>query len=75
MEDFDQITDFSSVSDADWFDWSSLFGWYVRGIWPKSADGTDINTVHTNKTNTLIATGDDDNLINIFRYPAYAERV
>lgn len=46
------------------------YGWLVEGIFPSGTDGTHINGVDFSKDGTLIATGDDYGLVNIFRNPA-----
>jgi WD40 repeat protein len=34
-----------SLRDEKWATWTCPLGWPVRGIWPISSDGTEINTV------------------------------
>jgi microtubule-associated protein-like 6 len=58
--------------------WTCTLGWPVQGIWPKCADGTDINAVDLNgspsmndkskKKKTLI-TADDSGKLKMFRWP------
>jgi echinoderm microtubule-associated protein-like 1/2 len=45
------------------------------GIWPESADGTDINTVAKSNDSELLATGDDYGKVNLFSYPAMQPKV
>ena len=40
-----------------------------QGIWPEGADGSDINSVDRSPDGTLLATGDDNKLIKILKYP------
>ena len=35
----------SKARDISWTTWTCTLEWPVQGIWPKGADGTDINTV------------------------------
>jgi microtubule-associated protein-like 1/2 len=42
----------------------------VQGIYPVGCDGTHINGVDFSSDQTLIATGDDYGLVNIYRNPA-----
>jgi echinoderm microtubule-associated protein-like 1/2 len=45
------------------------------GIWPESADGTDINTVAKSNDSEIMATGDDYGKVNLFSYPAMQPKV
>lgn len=41
----------------------------VQGIWPKEADGTDINAVDRSHSQKLLATADDFGRVSVFNYP------
>ena len=43
-----QQTNATAMRDVDWATWTVTLGWPVQGIWPKCADGTDINAVDLN---------------------------
>jgi hypothetical protein len=43
------------------------------GIWPKYADGTDINAVDVCNELGLIATADDSGFLNILNFPSVVE--
>lgn len=63
------------MRDEEWFTWTCTLGWPVTGIWPKEADGTDINYVDRSKKMHpdgyyVLATADDFSKVNLFRYPA-----
>ena len=68
----------TAMRDVDWHTWTCTLGWPVQGIWPKCADGTDINAVDLNgspsmndkskKKKTLI-TADDSGKLKMFRWP------
>jgi len=60
----------SSLSSVNWATWTCTLGWPVQGIWPSSADGTDINAVDRSPSGTLIATADDFGKVKVFRYPS-----
>jgi WD40 repeat protein len=65
--------DGSGASNTKGMEWCShhvKFGWLVTGIFPKEVSGDHINGVDMNEDATLIATGDDFGLVNIFRNPA-----
>ncbi|CAK66752.1 unnamed protein product (macronuclear) [Paramecium tetraurelia] len=70
----------NQLRDEKWLTWTTPYGWPVQGIWPDIQDGSDINAaVRSNKTYNekdkppdnyhLIATGDDNSQIKVFRYP------
>jgi len=52
-----------------WATSTNKYGWAVAGIFPAGVDGTHINGVCASKDETLIATGDDNGYVNIFRNP------
>jgi len=68
------ITSTSNVRDVKWVTFTCMFGWPVQGIWPALADGTDINSVDRNNSNTLLVTGDDNRRVKLFRYPSIKEK-
>jgi len=68
----------SSMRDEQWHTQTCIYGWYVRGLWPEGADGTDINACARSNTGAreLIVTSDDFGKVKLFRYPsiiAYAD--
>jgi len=58
------------VKDEAWATFTCKLGWPVQGIFDPSQGGQDINTVDVNAGRTLVATGDDDGNVKLFRYPA-----
>lgn len=48
---------------------------FLEGIWPDGADGTDVNSVSRSKGKQLLATGDDFGNVNLFRYPCVSDKV
>jgi hypothetical protein len=69
VEDMVQITRTTAIRNIEWGSWLCAFGWPVKGIWPKGADGTDINAVCRSNSGTIIATSDDSGLVKLFRFP------
>ena len=60
----------SNTKGTDWASHHCKFGWLVDGIFPKETSGDHINGVDMNEDCTLISTGDDFGLVNLFRNPA-----
>jgi len=52
-----------------WATESVHFSWSTEGIYPKGTDGTHVNGVAANADRTIISTGDDYGLVNLFRFP------
>jgi WD40 repeat protein len=59
----------SNTTKTVWATNSAKFGWLVDGVFPAGTDGTHINHVAFSNDRTLIATGDDYGLVNVFRNP------
>lgn len=59
----------TNTVETQWATNHSKYGWLVHGIFPSGTDGTHINGVDMSKDGTLIATGDDYGLVNVFRNP------
>ena len=43
------------------------------GIWPKYADGTDINALDVCNEQGVVATADDSGFLNILNFPAVVQ--
>ena len=43
------------------------------GIWPKYADGTDINALDVSLEHGIVATADDSGYLNILNYPSVVQ--
>lgn len=59
----------SNTVGTTWATSHAKYGWLVDGIFPGGTDGTHINGVDFSKDQSLVATGDDYGLVNIFRNP------
>lgn len=59
----------SNTKATQWASHHCKFGWCVDGIFPKETSGDHINGVDMSEDGSLIATGDDFGLVNIFRNP------
>ena len=59
----------TNTVETEWATSHAKYGWLVDGIFPSGTDGTHINSVDFSKDHSLIATGDDYGLVNIFRNP------
>jgi WD40 repeat protein len=60
----------TNTAAIEWKTHHAKYGWLVDNIFPSGTDGTHINGVDFSKDKTLIATGDDYGLVNVFRNPA-----
>ena len=60
----------TALKDTKWDTWTSTLGWPVQGIWPKHADGTDVNAACRSADGEVVATADDFGLVKLFRYPS-----
>jgi WD40 repeat protein len=70
VDNFQQDTNgASNTKGTQWATGHAKYGWLVDGIFPSGTDGTHINGVDFSKDGSLIATGDDYGLVNIFRNP------
>ena len=63
----------TAMRDIEWATQTCVLGWPVQGIWPKCADGTDINAVDvcvkTDEHASVIVTADDFGKLKLFRFP------
>lgn len=59
----------SSMKDTNWATWTCKLGFPVQGIFP-GVDGTDVNTVCRARNRKILATGDDFQLVKLFKYPS-----
>jgi microtubule-associated protein-like 1/2 len=59
----------SGTSDIEWVTQTCKFGWSVEGIYPSGQDCTHVNSVAQCKALSVIATGDDYGLVNLYRDP------
>jgi microtubule-associated protein-like 1/2 len=68
VETKQQETRASALKDTAWATLSCPLSWEAQGIWPPSADGTDINAVARFGTD-MIASCDDSGKVNLFPFP------
>ncbi|RYH27855.1 hypothetical protein EON65_12920 [archaeon] len=65
-----QIASPTDMRDVKWTTQNCALGWPVQGIWSPGSDGTDINAVDRSPNGQLLATGDDNRCVKLFRYPS-----
>eukprot|EP00698_Gefionella_okellyi_P011914 TRINITY_DN3177_c0_g1_i1.p1 TRINITY_DN3177_c0_g1~~TRINITY_DN3177_c0_g1_i1.p1 ORF type:complete len:1137 (-),score=303.33 TRINITY_DN3177_c0_g1_i1:786-4136(-) len=65
------ITFHAPARDEEWETWTCVLGWPVIGIWPKGADGTDINAADRSHDGNLLVTADDMGQVHLMRYPCF----
>lgn len=58
----------TSMRNTEWATWTCKFGFPVQGIW-QDVDYSNINTVCASPSRQLLATGGDDQVIRLFKYP------
>jgi microtubule-associated protein-like 6 len=64
----------SNVYEDDmWHTWTCLFGFPVQGIWPPATTGYYVNYTCMSHNHKVIATGDDDSKVKLFRSPSVVE--
>lgn len=63
----------SETRDFEWATQTAILGWSVKGIWPRGADGTDVNALDRSHNKKLVVTGDDFSLVKLFKSPCYIE--
>lgn len=59
----------TTAKDKDWASNTILYGEDRHGCKPSSEDNTHLNSIVSNKINTLMLTGDDFGLVNVFNFP------
>jgi len=65
----------SNTTSTTWTNHTVKFGWFVDGIFPAGTDGSHVNIVEMSKDQTLIATGDDYGLVNLYRSPCREDHI
>jgi WD40 repeat protein len=71
VKELQQITKTAELRDVEWSSWTVPFGWAMKGIWPAGVDGSHINAVARSNRGDLIASGDDDCVVKLFKFPSY----
>jgi hypothetical protein len=56
-------------ADTNWHTHTCVLGFSVMGIWPRDADGTDINALQALPSRSLVVTADDLGGVNLLTYP------
>jgi hypothetical protein len=57
------------LRNTNWHSLTCKFGYYVQGIFMGSTDPNYVNSVACSTSKKYIASGDDDNFLNIYNYP------
>ncbi|XP_077381857.1 echinoderm microtubule-associated protein-like 6 isoform X7 [Festucalex cinctus] len=52
-----------------WMTWTGVLGPEVNSIWPKYSNVTNVNSVDANYSGAVLAAGDDQGLVKLFRFP------
>ncbi|XP_063365069.1 echinoderm microtubule-associated protein-like 2 [Cydia amplana] len=64
-----QVPTPTSLRDATWATHTCPIAFQTVGVWPETADGTDINSCTRSHDSRLAATGDDFGKVKLFAYP------
>jgi microtubule-associated protein-like 6 len=62
-----------SVKDVEWASWTCKIGWPVQGIFP-GVMGSEVNAVCRSDNRQLLATGENSQLVKLFKYPCAVEK-
>ena len=67
---------FGAGSDGrgGWHTWTSPLGFELMGVWPKGADGTDINEVWRTSNGKHVFSADDSGHIRVLNFPCAVSR-
>lgn len=63
------VTGVKAIADELWYSQTCTIGWGVQGIWPRYADGTDINSLAKSRSQKWLVTTDDWGRVKLFNYP------
>jgi echinoderm microtubule-associated protein-like 6 len=58
------------MRDVDWATWTCTLGWPVQGIYSPNESINSVNACHAIPEIGVLATGDDEGLVKLFRYPS-----
>nr|XP_023029644.1 echinoderm microtubule-associated protein-like 2 isoform X2 [Leptinotarsa decemlineata] len=64
-----QIPQSSIVRDVEWATNNCTITFTTVGIWPETADGTDVNYCDRSHSSELMVTGDDFGRVKLYNYP------
>jgi microtubule-associated protein-like 1/2 len=64
-----QIPQTSQLRDTEWATTTCTLTALTLGVWPESADGTDVNASDRSHDKKLLATGDDFGKVKLFSFP------
>lgn len=69
----------TAYRDTQWATHNIIFSYQAQGVWQSGQDGTDINFADVSNRPVidkmqLIATGNDNDKVHVFRYPSVLEK-
>ena len=56
--------------DVQWASTTCVLGWSTLGVWPVESQPGNVNAVHVNKSQGLVAAACDDGQLKLFKWPA-----
>ncbi|XP_073982208.1 echinoderm microtubule-associated protein-like 2 isoform X3 [Rhodnius prolixus] len=64
-----QVTQSSKMRDIEWATHNCTLSFTSVGIWPETADGTDVNACCVSNSKSLMATADDFAKVKLYTFP------
>ncbi|XP_024133382.1 echinoderm microtubule-associated protein-like 2 isoform X3 [Oryzias melastigma] len=68
------VTNMDTVRNLEWASSTCTLSFNTLGIWPESADGTDINAACRSHAASLLASADDFGKVHLFSFPCSQPR-
>lgn len=65
----EQETSANIMRDVEWASQNCTLSFSTAGIWPRGADGTDVNNCGRSHDSKLIVSADDFGKVNLYKYP------
>ena len=65
----------ADTRDVSWYNQTCVLGYNLLGAWSNLTEGEDINVTHRGGHGNLLAVGDNQGTIKLYKYPCTADRV
>lgn len=67
------LKDMDEPDNPGWSTWTCKLGWPVQGIF-QGPDYSDVNAVCRSNNKMVLATGDDNGKVNLYKYPVVVDK-